>query len=104
MDNRYQHQPRHIKLYRWLRWRPYWALKAAWVILKWVLSGARISYEEQFWCMTRWSYVKFLWRIHRSLADCSMRHIFTMEEVISDLRLRIAGPTHSGTKTTDPLS
>jgi hypothetical protein len=104
MDNRYQHQPRHIKLYRWLRWRPYWAIKATWVILKWLLSGARIS-EDYYWCKSRWGHVKFLWRIHRSLADCSMRHIFTMEEVMQHLRLRVAeAPTHSSTSTTDPLS
>lgn len=88
MDNRYQFQPRYIKVYRWLRWRPYWALRATWVILRWVLSGARLYVKEPPWCMTRWSYVKFIWGIHRSLAECSMRHLYTMEEVMQRVRAK----------------
>jgi hypothetical protein len=82
MDNRYQFQPGYIKVYRWLRWRPYWALKATWVILRWLASGARV-HEDGFPCerSRRW-YAKFLWTIHRSLAECSMRHVWTMEEVM----------------------
>jgi hypothetical protein len=63
--NRYQHQRLPVKLYRWLRWKPWYAAKAVRATI-------------------RHGYLPEIWSLHMALADCKMNHLYTMEEVLND--------------------
>ena len=86
MDDRYQFQNRFIKVCRWLRWKPWYALKSLWAMFMWNWNGARIPDFERRWFRTKWSYPKHIWTLSMSLADIKMKHMWTLEEVINDVR------------------
>lgn len=65
-DDRYQHQPWYIKLWR----RRYYLL----VPYKVLRSKIRNTHEP-------W---KVLWSIHIGLAQCAMKWTYTMDEVFDD--------------------
>lgn len=80
-DNRYQHQNGFVRLYRWLRWKPYYAYLATSAIAFWVVTGAKIAPDETDWFPNRLIFVRHLWRCYMSLADFEMQHYYTFEEL-----------------------
>jgi hypothetical protein len=92
-EDRYQFQPWYIKTYRWLRWRPvYGCLALAHIFVWWFIDG-KIPVEEQGWFVNKWQFVKFLWRLSLSDASMKMKHYYTMDEVITELRSKVDAQT-----------
>jgi len=84
--DRYQFQPRSVKVYRYLRYRPASILAFLWSTTKWVFCGAKpIDWGDGF-VMNRREAVKHLWIIHKSTSQCNMGHWFTMDEIMKELR------------------
>ena len=81
MDDRYQYQCRLVKLYRWCRWKPWYALKAVVAIVRY----PNIPPDED-WFRTRKKWRRHLWDLHMAVASAKMRHLYTFEEVLDDLR------------------
>ncbi len=89
LENRYQCQPFYIKVCRWLRWKPITILKAVWRVIWWYTCGGVVPKEDKDWFSNRWDYVKMIWRISMSDASYKMKHYYTMEEVMAELRIKI---------------
>lgn len=83
-DNRYQFQPRHVRAYRWLRWRPWYVLIGLYWTARWLARGAPL--HDRRWTPTRWSCLKQLWRINKGSAQVKMGHYVTHEELIRELK------------------
>ena len=84
-DDRYQFQTRIIKIYRWLRWKPWYVLLTTLTIVRWLVTGAKIPTEEKLWFIMREDYIKHLWTMGMALAECKMKHLYTLEEVIGNM-------------------
>lgn len=67
-ENRYQHQNRFVKLYRWLHYKPWYALTALY----------RFIFVEDDTC---WLEFKTIWSIHMGLADSKMKHLYDDAEI-----------------------
>jgi len=86
MDDRYQHQPRHVQLYRWWRYVP---LYTAWGLLaatRWLIFSREIQVcetENHKWPMyeSLWDAYWGIVRIYRSSACQYTKHYYTMAEV-----------------------
>ncbi len=87
--NRYQHQPWVIRFARWLHWRPWYMILAVWFIVRWLLTGATITADEQEWFANRRAYAWHIWTVHRGLAEIKMRHYWTLDESIEELTERM---------------
>lgn len=83
--NRYQNQTRIVKILRWLRWTPYYSLLAFWATCRWILSGARIPFDED-WCQSRWNYLQHIWLCYQALAQTKMLYYYTLDEMLNDCR------------------
>jgi hypothetical protein len=83
-SDRYQSQRWLIRVGRWLRWKPLFALWSLWVILLWYIGGAHIPDEERIWLGTRREYTRHLWTLGCSLADCKMKNYVTCDELLDD--------------------
>lgn len=78
-DNRYQYQNRAVKAYRWLKWKPLYAAKAAYCIV----LNPRIPADYVNWFHGRWSaYAGHIWTCYMSLAAMKMGHYYSTEEVL----------------------
>jgi len=75
MTDRYQHQRWYVKAYRWLRWRPLYAVLA--------LRAMARSKEDR----------AFMWRIYAGLADVKMKHYYTLEEARERIDERLSNKT-----------
>lgn len=81
MSDRYQNQCLIVKVYRWLRWKPLYAIYAYWILFRWMCSGAKIPAEEAEWFKTRRAYASHTKTLFESLAECEMKHYYTFEEM-----------------------
>ena len=81
MPDRYQNQCLIVRVYRWLRWKPLYALYAYWTLLRWACAGARIPSEEAGWFPTRRAYASHIKRMFDGLASCEMKHYYSFEEM-----------------------
>jgi hypothetical protein len=82
--NQYQEQCRFVKFYRWLRWKPWYALRAAFVLFCWLISGAYLPVNEE-WSPDRRAFAKHLWTIHMSRADLKMQHYYMIDEILKEM-------------------
>jgi len=85
-DTRYQFAPRHVRIYRWLRWKPLYTARALRTLTVWVLCGAKIPAEEADWFRTRRAYAAHLWTCYDSLAAYSMGRWHIIDEILSKLK------------------
>ena len=82
--DRYQFQPRLVKLLRWLRCMPTVPLHFSKHVLQWLRQGAPKSlYSGQRG--GRWKVLKIFWQIEKSMAQHRMGHWWYVEEVITEL-------------------
>jgi hypothetical protein len=99
IDDRYQFQPWYIKAKRWLQWRPLYLARTGWHVLGWIVRGARpVSWtpakdadtgeEIPGYTETRRETFGHIIGINRSMAQMKMRHYFTADEVLEDLRAK----------------
>lgn len=88
-DDRYQHQPRYIQLYRWWRHRPVTVLQFLWWLLKWSLRGMPLPTDDFHKALhrNRVSVVRTQWSLAKGGAQCRMRHLYGMDEVRQHLGL-----------------
>jgi len=88
----YQNQPPHIKVLRWLRYKPFYALWGVGATALWILQGGVIPKEERGWdySRNRGEYAKFLIRCTYRLADFRMQNYITIREMIDSLKEEIA--------------
>lgn len=92
-NDRYQFQPWYIKTYRWLRWRPVFALKFLWWLILWGSDGFTQppGYGDVFRGRQKWSrywHLKHYWTMSISMAQQKMKHYHTTEEIIYALRTK----------------
>lgn len=83
-QNRYQFQPWYVKLYRWLRWKPYWTVRSVIVFVLWVADGQRAAEFVDGGRMTREETAWAIWS-ERNLADFQMGHYWSIKECIEHL-------------------
>ena len=69
-DPRYQFQSRIVKVYRWLQYKPKWAIISCAYIGWWILTGIPSH---------------FVWLANFGPADFEMQHWYTQEEVNGNL-------------------
>ena len=72
--DRYQNQPRWIKIVRWVRWKPWFALRASIDILRY----RRFSFDCEDCEISIWS-------LRMSEAEMRTGHYFTMDEIREEL-------------------
>ena len=87
-DTRHQYPSTTVKFFRFLRWKPWHALKAGGAILWWFLRGARIPKTERYWFPTRRQYAGHILRLHVAKACCQKQHTYAVEEVPHDIWIR----------------
>jgi hypothetical protein len=85
-NDRYQFQPRWVKAYRQVRYRPKWFLYSVGKLLVWLACGARKGDGWPFG--TRHAVAAFIWTEGRSLAAMDMGHYWSHQEMIEELRGR----------------
>lgn len=78
MDKRYQHCSKPVKMYRWLRWKPYYTCKAVLKVVYYYIKTR--GKGDEAW---------LIWRIHKGEADIRMRYFYTAEEVFDRVRERL---------------
>ncbi len=83
---RYQHSPWYVKLYRWLRYRPWYALCGRLSVIAWRWNGSIIPYEESEFFKTKTAYVEHILTCWRSYADYKMQHVYSLREMINALK------------------
>ncbi len=83
MDDRYQYQNRLVKIYRWLRWKPYYKVRAIYALILWVIGGSEIPVEDKPFFANRKQYISFTFEISDGLADYKMKHLYAFEEVFT---------------------
>jgi hypothetical protein len=83
-DSRYYFQPWHVKVYRWLRWKPQHACYALLEIAKWLTTGAKTF--SHLAMPTRRDVVAFIWRSRMSTADIEMGRWKTIYEIMEDFK------------------
>ena len=76
-DPRYQFQPRIVKVYRWLRYKPKWAIISIKCIISWILTGMPLYPEFS----SRWELLKCIWGANFGPADFEMQHWYTQKEM-----------------------
>lgn len=69
MDDRYQHQPWYIKLYRNLRYQPISVVSS----IYWSLAA--LGHKN------RWRKIGFIWSLRKGLVQMDMKFYYTMEEL-----------------------
>jgi hypothetical protein len=80
-DNRYQNRNILVKAYRWLRYKPLYALLAVYNIIKY---GLKLKTEDS--CFTsRRNYAGFIWDCYMGAAEMKMQYYYTCEEVFGEL-------------------
>jgi hypothetical protein len=84
--NRYSRRVWYLRYYLWLRWKPWFAAWAVAVIVRWFLSGARIPDEERLWFSGWRAYIQHIWMMGRSLASAKMGDVYTLSEVIAEVK------------------
>lgn len=83
---RYQFQPWYVKAYRWVRWRPVFALRAIVNTLHWLITGARIQRPVAgVLYRSRWAYLRGIWEINKSLAEYNMGAWKTLDECLAEI-------------------
>ena len=84
-DNRYQHQPLVVRLWRRLAWMPYrYGLFLLWVA-RWLARGARMPQDDHLdFCPNRRALIKLYWTLSRSMSHTKMRWYYTTEEVFGN--------------------
>lgn len=90
-DDRYQNQNFIVRAYRWLRWKPAYAILASYRVARWALRGCKpITWDtpdEDGWPVeTRRSTLECIWGTTMGTASIRMKHYYTLEEVLGDLR------------------
>lgn len=85
----YQNKPKLVQIYRWLQWKPLYSLLYCWWIAKWIIVGCKMS-DDYIPFGTRTQMIKHMWVYHMALASVKMRHLYTLEEIIGNLK---EGPT-----------
>lgn len=81
-DDRYQFQPWYVKAWRWVLYRPIFAIQAWWHLSCWAATGARIPDESREYFPTRREFVEHVWTVNRSRASFRMRHWYTTDEAM----------------------
>lgn len=86
MDDRYQNQPRHVQLYRWLRYVPFYTAWGVLAATHWLIFSRDIPIcesENHRWPMyaSTWDGYWGIVRLYRSLAASKTKHYYTMAEV-----------------------
>lgn len=90
IDDRYQNQRFVVRLYRWLRWKP-WFFVLGWLkILLWVLWGCKpMAWQDcqtgEMEYDTRRTTFFLLRNFNSSQADIKMNHLYTLEETFAGL-------------------
>lgn len=95
-DSRYQFQPWPIKAYRWLRWRPYYALRAYLSLAWWFCRGAHILDQWLPYLPTRRAYAEHILAMSRSFAAMKMQDFSTTEELLGSLRTPVESKEQVG--------
>ncbi len=83
MDDRYQYQNRLVKIYRWLRWKPYYKVRAIYALILWVIGGSEIPVEDKPFFANRKQYILHIIFLFNSLAEYKMKHLYTLEEAFT---------------------
>ncbi len=95
---RYCKCPRHIKIYRWWRYRPLGMLKAIIGILLWISMGAPLPKDDlqcvsPTYCNSRWLIIKWTFQSFKGLADSDMQNTAPLKESIARLKEKIDAQT-----------
>lgn len=80
-DNRYQYQPLLIRVYRWLRYKPLYAIGAVLHLFFWTLDG-RPTEDLGRRYRTRRARALGIWTEWMSMASYRMQHYYSLEEMI----------------------
>lgn len=77
-DDRYQNQPLLIRIYRWIRWKPLYFVKAGLDIFKTFFNKGILwdSYEKAYFRRS------FIFSLILSEADTEMKHYYFLNEII----------------------
>jgi hypothetical protein len=87
----YNSKPWPIRLYRWLKWRPWFFVLFCYWILWWALKGAKLP-EDRWQTIdrpifpTRRSFVSHLWTISASMADHRMGNSISLGDWLKTAR------------------
>jgi hypothetical protein len=87
-DPRYKFQSRFVKAYRWLRWRPYFALQAYLAVAWWFVCGAHIPSVMRRYLPTRRAFAGHILAMFHAHAAVKMRDYSTTSEILEELRGR----------------
>lgn len=87
----YSNQPRYVRAYRWMRFKPYYTAVAYCKSLLWIATGARIPHGVRDIFETRREYLAHILMCHRSLAAHRMGDYLTLEELIDELHIATEG-------------
>lgn len=85
-DQRYQFQPRHIKVARWLRYRPWSVVRCLWGLARWFSEGAPLNPDA--FQVSRWQECCRTWRCWKSIAHIQMGAHWTIDELIELMKAR----------------
>lgn len=96
-NDRYQFQPRRVKALRWLRWKPWYALRLAWDAAKWACLGCPILHRMEdvgvvFYPGSRPGTLRMLGTMNMGMADYRMGAYWSVEEVFAAVRARREPP------------
>ena len=104
MDTRYQFQPRHVQIYRWLRYKPLGLVAGLYYCAMWLLfcrtlpkfpersayplsadtPEVKYIYPHRTWA----EYLKFIIKINLSVAGVKMQHTWTLQEVMARIKVK----------------
>jgi hypothetical protein len=82
---RYKYCSKPVKCYRWLRYKPLFAIVASYHIICWLATRAKTN----DFMPLRMDMLKMIWQCSMSMADIQMRNYLTLQELISELKDRI---------------
>jgi hypothetical protein len=84
---RYQESPWFIRVYRWLRWRPLYAVKTWLAVRRWKKAGSNLAPTAFVFFKTPEQYKEFIGILYRGAAEMKMQYYYTHEEVRKELGL-----------------
>lgn len=76
-SDRWKHQFWYAKVYRWLRWQPWYIVKC----LRVIFWSGWAPYLEYSYIKSRWEYMRHQLTIVKSLRDFRMGRVYTLEEL-----------------------
>jgi len=104
-DDRYQFQPWYIKTYRWLRYVPFYSCWGLYAVGRWWLFDGTIetiNMRDGYPANqppppnriiplfdSKWEQAVSIFRRFKSMAGMKMKHYWTLQEVLTDVRSRM---------------